>query len=251
MRSSFSALLTLTAAVALTSLSATQIVTADGGDSNKIPKVAGTLQTTPPPVGAEVLFDGTEASLDKWEPGNKDSKVWPIKNGIWVDTATDLFTKKSYGSCQIHLEWRVPANREVNGQSGGNSGVIFMPKKGWYEVQILESHSNPGTYADGIAGSIYQHSAPKVNPSLPKGEWQSYDITFTAPKFGEKGEVLAKPKFTVIYNGVAVQENFELSGTTLRRGSKLSAHPAKQPIMLQWHKDPIEFRNIWIKDLEK
>ncbi|MDR0535673.1 MAG: DUF1080 domain-containing protein [Puniceicoccales bacterium] len=232
-----------------------------GGNSNDVPKVQGVLQTTPPPSGAEVLFDGTEATAAaNWGP---EGKLWPIKDGVWVDTARDVFTKKAYGSCKLHLEWRVPSHHtNSNGQKAGNSGVIFhgvqrdkKSKSGWYEVQILESHSNTGTYDDGMAGAIYQHSAPRVNPSLPKGEWQSYDITFTAPKFDGDGNVTAYPRFTVVYNGVTVQDDYELKSTTFSRGDakpgQFKVHPTRQPILLQWHKDPIEFRNIWIVDLEK
>jgi hypothetical protein len=238
------------AVAALAALVPLSAIGADGGDSNKVPKVAGTCQTTPPPAGAEVLFDGTEASREKWDAvRNNNATVWPIKDGVWVAAATDIKTKKDYGSCQLHLEWRVPAGRAIDGQKGGNSGVIFMFPKGWYEVQILESHSNKGTYADGMAGAIYNHHAPLVNPSLPQGEWQSYDITFTAPKFGEKGKVVSTARFHVVYNGVVVQNDRELTGTTRNRGAKLKKHPERLPFALQFHGDPIEFRNIWVKEL--
>ncbi|MDR2862304.1 MAG: DUF1080 domain-containing protein [Puniceicoccales bacterium] len=244
-------LLATAALAALIALPSHRAFAADN-DSNKIKKVAGECKTTPPPSDAEVLFDGTEKSKENWVPErSNNAKVWPIKNGVWVADATDIKTKKEYGSCRLHLEWRVPKGRVIDGQKGGNSGIIFMYRKGWYEVQILESHSNKGTYADGMAGSLYNHHAPLVNPSLPQGEWQSYDITFTAPKFGGDKKVLSNPRFTLVYNGVTVQDDRELTGTTLNRGSKLNYHPARLPIALQWHKDPLEFRNIWIQDLEK
>jgi hypothetical protein len=246
----FAALPALLAA-ALISLPAPQALAA-GGDSTKIPKATGTLQTTPPPEGADVLFDGTEASREKWDAvRNRNGAVWPIKNGVWVVGGTDIKTKKEYGACQLHLEWRVPVDRKINGQKGGNSGVIFMYPKGWYEIQILESHSNPGTYADGMAGAIYNRHPPLVNPSLPQGEWQSYDITFTPPKFNEEKKVIATARVHVVYNGVVVQDNRELTGTTQNRGAGFKYHPARMPFALQDHGDPIEFRNIWIKDLEK
>ncbi|MDR3228820.1 MAG: DUF1080 domain-containing protein [Puniceicoccales bacterium] len=218
-----------------------------------VPKVKGTLQATPPPAGADILFDGTpETAAAKWVPENKGRQLWPVKDGIWIDSnGTDVLTKKEYGSCKVHIEWRVPADRKgISGQRGANSGVIFMPKKGWYEVQILESHSNPGnTYADGMAGAIYQRSVPSVNPSLPKGEWQSYDITFLAPKF-EGNKVLRKPTFTLVYNGVTVQKDVAVNGSTLSRKATLSPHPVKQPFKLQFHGDPIEFRNIWVEEIK-
>jgi len=216
-----------------------------------IPKVKGKIQTTRPPAGAEILFNGKEESVTaNWVPEKKDAAPWPVKNGIWIDSnGTDMLTKKSYGSVKLHLEWRVPADRECSGQKGANSGVIFSPN-GWYEVQILESHDNPdNTYADGVAGAIYQRSIPSSNPSNPKGEWNSYDITYLTPKFDKDGKVLRKPTFTVIYNGVQVQDKVEINGSTLGRGDTLRPHPEKQPIKFQFHNDPIEFRNIWVQEI--
>ena len=102
---------------------------------------------------------------------------------------------------------------------------------------------------DGMAGAVYQRSTPACNPALPKGEWQSYDITFLAPKFGADGSVGRKPTFTVVFNGVTVQDAVEIDGSTLKRTATLSPHPTKQPIKLQYHNDPIEFRNIWVQEL--
>jgi hypothetical protein len=219
-----------------------------------VKKVEGRLLDTPAPVGADVLFDGKpETVAANWVPERKGAKPWPVKDGIWIDANnTDMLTKKPYGSVFLHLEWRIPASRKnISGQRGANSGIIFMPK-GWYEVQILESHNNPGnTYSDGMAGAIYQRSTPSANPARPQGEWQSYDITFIAPKFGEKGEVLRKPRFNVVFNGVTVQDNVEIEGSTLSRKAKLSKHPEKQPFKLQFHGDPIEFRNIWVKEIKE
>jgi hypothetical protein len=225
------------------------------GDMYAVKKVAGKPDFAKPPQGADVLFDGTQTSAEaNWvaeKPKEKGGQIWPVKDGIWIDTASDLLTKKEYGSVRLHLEWRVPEGREVKGQKGANSGIIFMPKKGWYEVQILESHDNGGnTYSDGMAGALYQQSTPASNPSMPKGEWQSYDITFLAPKFGADGAVERKPTFTVVFNGVTVQDAVEIGGSTLRREAKLVPHPVKQPIKLQYHNDPIEFRNIWAQELE-
>ncbi|MDR1817375.1 MAG: DUF1080 domain-containing protein [Puniceicoccales bacterium] len=223
------------------------------GGMHAVKKVPGKCDTTPPPAGAIVLFDGTAASVAaNWRPENAKNPAWPVNTAgaLVAANKTDLLTQRAFGSLKLHLEWRVPADRKgISGQRGANSGVIFMPR-GWYEVQILESHGNPGnTYSDGMAGAIYQRSTPAANPALPQGEWQSYDITFLAPKFGEKGEVLRKPRFTVVFNGVVVQDNVELDGNTLRRNSKLSKHPVPQPFKLQYHNDPIEFRNIWAVEI--
>ena len=121
---------------------------------------------------------------------------------------------------------------------------------GLYEVQIQESHTNV-TYADGQAGAIYGQFPPLVNASTAQGEWQSYDITFTAPRYGEQG--LESPaRITVVHNGVVVQKDRELKGRTVfRKVAKYpKKHPKKAPIMLQWHEDPIEFRNFWVKEVK-
>ncbi|MDR1497287.1 MAG: DUF1080 domain-containing protein [Puniceicoccales bacterium] len=214
------------------------------------PKVTNTVCLTPPPPSdADVLFDGTAESLAKaWVPTRANHKIWPVQNEIAVAANTDIRTKKSYGDCQLHIEWRVPANRHADGQRGANSGVIFMD--GRYEVQILESHTNK-TYIDGMAGALYNKSAPATNPSRPKGEWQSYDIALTVPRFDKSGKQTSPARFTVIYNGVVVQLNKDLSGSTRHRDSKPQAHPLRLPLILQFHGDPIEFRNIWIRDLDK
>lgn len=224
------------------------------GDMFGVKKVQGTPDFVKPPQGADVLFDGTMASAEaNWvaeKPKEKGGVIWPVKEGVWIDTATDLLTKKEFGSVQMHLEWRVPKDRVAMGQKGANSGVIFMPKKGWYEIQILESYNNTSnTSCECMAGAVYQRSAPICNPAMPQGEWQSYDITFLAPKFNADGSVARKPTFTVVFNGIKVQDAVEIDGSTLKRTATLSPHPVKQPIKLQYHNDPIEFRNIWVKPL--
>ncbi len=193
-----------------------------------------------PPSDAVVLFDGK--SLDAWSPG------WEIKDGSMVAKAGDIASKQSFGAIQLHLEWRLPVDRKVNGQSGGNSGVFLM---GLYEVQILQSHHNK-TYPDGQAASLYGQLPPLVNAAAPQGEWQSYDITFEPPVY--EGEKVAKPaKITLFHNGVCVQNGESYLGPTEHR--KLAAYPAKHPetgpLKLQFHGDPMEFRNMWVRPLGK
>jgi hypothetical protein len=219
------------------------------------------LQTTPPPAGADILFDGTEASVARaWDPvpGRKGvKKLWPVtRAGILKAAQNDLRTQKAYGDCRLHIEWRVPVHPSQGGQRGTNSGVMFGD--GRYEVQILESHTNI-TYADGMAGAIYGQFPPLFNAALPKRDikngttegWQSYDITYTAPRFDEKGKVTKAARLHVVFNGVVVQDNQELTGDCNYRGSRpFKKHPPRLPVRLQFHNDPIQFRNIWILDLE-
>ncbi|MDR2862303.1 MAG: DUF1080 domain-containing protein [Puniceicoccales bacterium] len=239
------------------------------------------IQVIPPPAGADILFDGTESSRDAaWVPiksRKSPPKPWNVEKykdadggpeyGVLIGTAQSIHTKKSYGDAKLHIEWRVPKSRSGSGQGGTNSGVLFGDGK--YEIQVLDSFNN-FTYPDGMAGAIYSQFPPKFNASLPKGEWQSYDITFTAPRFDDEGNTTKRARFTVVFNGVLVQDDQELIGDSSYRGSSLfptkklkedkaarhghnllSPHPSRLPLYIQFHGDPIQFRNIWIVDLEK
>ena len=239
------------------------------------------FQGTPAPAGADILFDGTEASRDAaWEPMKPRKGTptpWKVKKVKDTDDGPeysvlsavnqDIHTKKGYGDAKLHIEWRVPRNRPASGQSGTNSGVMFGD--GLYEIQVLDSFNN-FTYPDGMAGAIYSQFPPKYNAALPRGEWQSYDITYTAPRFDAEGNTTKRARFTVVFNGVVVQDDQELVGDGSYRNSApfptkklredkaarhghnlLIPHPARLPLRLQFHGDPIQFRNIWIQDLEK
>lgn len=197
-----------------------------------------------PPSDAKVLFDGS--SLDAWTTEDKKPANWKVEDGILIASAENLFTKEEFGPVQVHLEWRVPAGREVDGQRGGNSGIFFMKL---YEVQILQSHGNK-TYPDGQAGGLYGQTPPLVNATAPQGEWQSYDILFQPPKY--EGGKLSEPAWvTVIHNGVVLHHARKYLGPTQYRqlASYPDEHPETGPIRLQWHNDPIEFRNIWVRPI--
>ncbi len=193
---------------------------------------------TKPPSDAVVLFDGK--SLDAWDPG------WVIKEGVMVATAKDIQSKQSFGAIQMHFEWRLPAGRKVDGQGGGNSGVFLM---GLYEVQVLQSHGNP-TYPDGQAGAMYGQLPPLVNATSPQGEWQSYDLAFEPPVYAD-GKVVRPAKLTVLHNGIFVQNGESYLGPTQhqRLASYPASHPLTAPIRLQFHGDPMEYRNIWVRPL--
>lgn len=190
------------------------------------------------PSDAIVLFDGTNTDAF--------TVAWPVRDGAMVANEKNTHTKQSFGSCQLHLEWRVPKDRKVTSQQGGNSGVYLMDR---YEIQILESHNNR-TYPDGQAGAVYGQTPPLVNATAPQGEWQSYDIIFQVPQY-EAGKAIEPAKITVIHNGVVIQNAQEIYGqTTFRKVAKYpKEHPEKAPIRLQWHGDPIEYRNIWVRPL--
>ncbi len=198
------------------------------------------------PSDAIVLFDGK--TLDAWEPVKPGSKGWQIVAGAMVIVPHSGFlrTKAAFGDIQLHLEFREPLPVKGVGQDRGNSGVFFM---GIYELQILDSYRNP-TYVNGQAGSIYKQSAPLVNASRPPGEWQVYDAVFVAPRFATSGALASPARLTVFHNGVLVQPDVLLTGNTPYRGSpRYTAHPAKLPLSLQDHGDPVAFRNIWVREL--
>lgn len=197
--------------------------------------------TVAPPADAKVLFNGK--SLDAF----RDPK-WRVQRGVMIADREDLVTKEEFGALQLHFEWRVPAGRPVKEQGGGNSGVFLM---GLYEVQVLQSHDNP-TYPDGTAGSLYGQLPPLVNATTEQGDWQSYDIVFTPPVYGASG-VETPARVTVIHNGVVVQNAEAYLGPTVWRqlASYPQSHPEKGPLRFQFHGDPIEYRNVWVRDLGK
>lgn len=202
-----------------------------------------------PPSDAIILFDGTDMS--KWETTSGKEVSWIIEDGVLtVDTGDEsierIQTKESFGDVQLYLEWRSPMNMEHKGQDRGNSGVFFQSR---YEVQVLDAYNNP-TYINGMAGSIYKQRAPLVNPSKKPGEWESYNISFTAPRFNEDGSLKSPGRVTVIWNGVVVQNNTEILGTTPYIGyPEYNAH-GEAPLQLQDHNSKVSFRNIWIRRLD-
>lgn len=200
------------------------------------------------PSDAIVLFNGVD--LKEWQKDNGEPAGWKVENGIMtVDKSKgDIVTRRKFGSYQLHLEWRIPSDIQGESQARGNSGVFMQDK---YEVQILDSYDNP-TYIHGQAGSIYKQSAPLVNAMNKPGEWNVYDIIYTAPVFKADGSYLYRPFVTVIHNGVVIQNHTEIFGTTEWIGMPRTVEHGDGPIRLQSHGDPsapISFRNIWIRPL--
>ena len=216
------------------------------------PKIVtpGDAKTNSAPSDAIVLFDGKD--LSQWENPRGGEAKWKAENGVIVVNkergAGDIATKEKFGNFQLHIEWCVPKDIEGTSQSRGNSGVFLQ---GMYEVQILDSYENE-TYVNGMAGSIYKQTPPLVNVMRKPGEWNVYDIIYTAPIFNPDGTYLYRPRVTVIQNGVVLQNNVEILGTTEYIGfPKVTPH-GDGPIVLQMHGDPskpISFRNIWIRKL--
>jgi hypothetical protein len=199
----------------------------------------------PPPSDAIVLFDGKD--LLQWKGGKSGPAKWEVKDGVATVNGTgSISTKQEFGDCQLHVEWATPEKVEGEGQGRGNSGIILQ---GRYEVQVLDSYNNK-TYYHGQAGAIYKQYAPLVNASRKPGEWQIYDIIFHAPRFDADGKLEKPGTVTVLQNGVLVQDNVEIKGSTGPAGApKYRAHPLRQSLVLQDHHNPVRYRNIWIREL--
>jgi hypothetical protein len=204
-----------------------------------------------PPADAIVLFDGKD--LSKWEQlvrgGSPQEPKWKVQNGYFeiLPRTGKIRTKEKFGDVQLHVEWQIPPEATGNGQSIGNSGVELMER---YEIQVLESNSHL-TYADGGAGAMYGMYPPMVNPSRPQGEWNVYDIFFEAPKF-EDGKLVKPAYFTVVFNGVVVQNHMQQLGTTIwRQNAKYTPHAAEESLSLQDHSQPVRYKNIWIRRMKQ
>lgn len=197
------------------------------------------------PSDATILFDGSD--LAAWKGG-----PWALEDGAMTVNGTgQIETKETFGDCQLHLEWRAPApapGQNLKGQGRHNSGVFFF---GRYEVQVLDCFENQ-TYPDGMTGAVYGQEPPMVNACAPAGEWQAYDILFTAPRFKEDGSLETPAQVTVLHNGVALHHARTLLGATVYRNvASYTEHGEKGPIALQDHGNPVSFRNIWVRELKR
>jgi hypothetical protein len=211
-----------------------------------VPPVVTPGEGTAAPSDAIVLFNGKD--LSEWVDSKGAPAAWEVKDGAMTVTPGKgtISTKRSFTDCQLHIEWRTPSEVKGESQGRGNSGIFLM---GLYEVQVLDCYNNI-TYPNGQAGSIYKQFIPLVNVCKKPGEWQIYDIIFTAPRFGESGRIVVPGTVTVLQNGVLVQNHVNLLGTTEFIGlPKVSKHETKLPIILQDHGNPVSFRNIWIREL--
>jgi hypothetical protein len=206
------------------------------------------------PSDAVILFNGKD--LSQWVSTSDTTKPagWLVQKGVITvnKKAGDIQTKASFTDYQLHLEWKVPKIITGKGQARGNSGIFLAAlPDGGYELQIMDSYHNE-TYVNGQAGSLYKQHPPLVNPIRPPGEWQVYDVIWTAPRFNADGTVKSAGKVTAFFNGVVVQNNAELKGTTEYIGQPRTVSHGPLPIRLQAHGDPsepISFRNIWLRNL--
>lgn len=206
------------------------------------PKVIDPGSADKAPSDAVVLFDGKD--LSAWDGGEN----WTVSDGAVTAGPGELRSKAQFGDCQLHIEWASAKEVKGEGQGRSNSGVFLM---GIYEVQVLDSYENK-TYFDGQCGAIYKQHPPLVNACRKPGEWQTYDILWTAPRFAADGKLASPAYITVLHNGVLIQNHFELEGDTpYNRPPSYQPHGDKGPISLQYHGNPVRFRNIWVREVQE
>lgn len=246
--------LTVFASASLAQNPATPPKPADTEVWKPVPRIITPGKTNADPTSdAIVLFDGKNA--DEWVAARDGSPArWTVSNGglTVVKSAGDIRTKRSFSNYQLHIEWRIPENITGKDQARGNSGVYLATVgDGGYELQVLDSYENT-TYVNGQAGSIYKQFPPLVNAMRKPGEWQTYDVVWTAPTFKADGSLATPAYVTALHNGVLVQDHVALRGDTKYIGQPEYRAHGPSPILLQAHGDPsppISFRNIWLREL--
>lgn len=212
----------------------------------KVERVIPAKQYGQTPSDAIVLFDGK--NLDEWTNKQGEASTWVVEDGIMhpIKGSGEIRTRRMFGDCQLHIEFKAPKKVTGKGQTKGNSGVFLH---GIYELQILDGDDNP-TYVNGMVGSLYKQQAPLVNAYTNDKEWQVYDIFWKAPRFGTNDVLESPAMITVLLNGVLIQNNYILKGTTPNSGFPVYSPHGRLPLMLQDHGEEVQFKNIWIRDLE-
>ncbi len=197
------------------------------------------------PSDAVIIFDGKD--LSKFTDLNGADAKWDVKDGAFTvsKASGDIKTKQTFGDMQLHIEWRTPTEIVGEGQGRGNSGIFLQER---YELQVLDSYESP-TYSNGQASSIYKQGIPLVNACRKPGEWQTYDVVYTAPRFTENGRVITQGAVTVFHNGVVTLNNYQIIGPTEYKGFPVYQPHGKASLKLQNHGNPVSYRNIWIREL--
>lgn len=182
-----------------------------------------------PPEGAVVLFDGTHT--DQFVSAKM------TEDGLLMAGADAL---PMFQDFHLHCEFRLPYMPNSDDQARGNSGCYIQSR---YEVQILDSFAQLPKFNG--AAALYRTKSPDLNMSFPPLVWQTYDISFNAPRWAADGSKIRNARLTVWHNGVKVQDNVEIPSKT---GAGKEEAPTLLPIRFQDHRDPVVFRNIWIID---
>jgi hypothetical protein len=211
----------------------------------RVKKITAGTKAGDAPSDAIVLFDGKD--LNNWLAQDGSPAKWEVKDGAFtvVKGTGVMKTKQTFGDIQLHIEWRSPTEIVGEGQGRGNSGIFLQER---YELQVLDSYESQ-TYSNGQAGAIYKQTMPMANPVRQPGEWQVYDVVYTAPVFSESGRVITPAYITALLNGVIVQNHTEIKGPTEYKGLPVYATHGKGSLVLQDHGNPVSFRNIWVREL--
>jgi mannose-6-phosphate isomerase-like protein (cupin superfamily) len=203
------------------------------------------LNPVPPPADATVLI-GTRDDLGAWQMMDGSPASWPMNDGVVATGKGLMRTRAEFTDFQLHVEFATPREVKGDSQGRGNSGVFLLGK---FEVQVLDSYQNP-TYPDGQAAALYGQHPPLVNASRPPGQWQTYDIVFTAPRFTSGGALDQPAVVTVVHNGIVVQNAATFWGPTAHKKiDPYTRENAKGPIALQDHGNPVRYRNVWVRPL--
>ncbi|MCA9194532.1 MAG: DUF1080 domain-containing protein [Planctomycetales bacterium] len=235
----FQLILSLVVCLSVTVASAEEYLT--GVQWQQPPIITPGVENSAPPSDAIVLFNGQD--LSNWRNGDS----WKVEDGVMVCGKGVISTKQEFGDCQLHIEWSAPSEVKGSGQGRGNSGVFMM---GIYEMQVLDSYNNE-TYFDGQAAAIYKQTPPMVNAMRAPGEWNAYDIIWTAPRFNDDGSLKSPAYITALHNGALVLNHFELLGDTpFNRPPQYKKHAEVGPLSLQDHGNPVRFRNIWVRPIQ-
>ena len=213
-------------------------------NSSKDPGPSPSLGAKPPAMDDRtvILFDGRDFSRFTNKDGQLSGFKVDASKGIAIAAGGDTISKETFGDFQLHIEFLCPVS-DKEGQARSNSGVYLH---GRYEIQVLDTFGQPP--ADNFCGGIYKIATPLVNASRPAGQWQTYDVTFRAPRFNDAGDVKENPRVTVLHNGIVIHNNVELPGTTA--GGIDQVMVKEGPLLLQDHGDPVEYRNIWVRRLD-
>jgi Domain of Unknown Function (DUF1080) len=208
-------------------------------------KIAPGTNSGDAPSDAIILFNGKDAA--EWTAADGSAAKWDVTDGaLTVKKGGGIIkTKRTFGDIQLHIEWRAPSVIVGEGQGRGNSGIFLQ---GLYELQVLDSYESQ-TYSNGQAGSIYKQAIPLANPTRKPGEWQVYDVIYTAPRFSDNGRVIVPAYITVMLNGVVIHNHTQIIGPTQYKGMPVYVPHGKGSLELQDHGNPVSFRNIWVREL--
>ncbi len=205
----------------------------DGAPFNlkKTIRKSPTLGQKPPP-GAIVLFDGS--NMKEWTGGSIHKKFATL-----MPEPRSLMSRRKFQNYTVHLELMLPYQPTYRSQDRGNSGFYQVHD---YEIQILDSFGMDGAHNE--CGGIYSHKGSDVNMCLPPLVWQTFDVEFTNA-IVKDGRKIKNAVITVRQNGVVIHDKFEIPGRS-KYGVRGGPQGVPGPFMLQNHREPLQFRNIWV-----